>query len=116
MACAERVGVYRILTRSSGSNAFCVDRDETWTVVRDREFDSEDAARAYVLQRHRESPDFRRLTVDMHDHLDREAFLQQYADLTGPYLLYHRYFLAYPPLDLLKGALKADGVRVLCQS
>lgn len=104
------VQVYQILTRDTHGNAYAINRDETWTVVKDREFETKQAAEQYVLAKGRENPDFLRLTADM-DTAARELALQSFMTELK-YLCYHKFFVEYPPIAAIKQSLHELGVSI----
>lgn len=105
------VQVYQILTRDTHGNAYAINRDETWTVVKDREFETRPLAEEYILSKVKENPDFLRLTVDISDIEDKEQALHNF--MTDPkYLFYHRFFIEYPPISAIKKSLQDFGVKI----
>jgi hypothetical protein len=101
--------VYRITTWDTHGNSHGVNRDETWSISRDKTFMSDDDALKYVRDKNMELPYFVNLTYGIGG-VALDEFYNGF--MNDPRYTHHcRWFVGKPPMDKIRAGLASDGVR-----
>jgi hypothetical protein len=113
------IQVYKIETFPAGNNHFGINRNENWSIIKDKEFENIDDAKEYVIIKSRlvtELPIFiisYRLLEMENNSNDETKFINDFCFDDDKYIKYRRYFIGYPPIDKIKESLKNDGIHIL---
>ncbi|MHB1910137.1 MAG: hypothetical protein ACYCQJ_14865 [Nitrososphaerales archaeon] len=102
------VPTYRIVVSHGVNNSHAVDRSETWLIQRGPNFETEDDARMYILSENR-----RFLPQFLHEKVLHHELSMEEACTSPQYVRHQRAFLVKPPLECIKGQLRAEGIRVV---
>lgn len=101
------VTVYRIDKVNIQHNEYAIDRNETWYVVKDKEFMSFDDAKDYVIRMNRNKCgyDLGILYSDDEEEILRRCFDPEFCHK-------QQYFVGKPDTTLIKNKLRQDKIRV----
>lgn len=102
--------VFKIDKFEHGNNSFRTDREESWIVKKDNEFEDYEEARKYVIDKNRIHSDLPNFIVDLQEKEKEEAvcsfcFSDEYEHLRV-------YFLGKPDINKIKSKLTESGVTV----
>lgn len=100
--------VWRIHEHIARCNTYGVARYEEWTIEEDKTFEVYDDAVDYIRA-------CSRIYTDMVSILGpglTEKFVDDFCFKDPKYLIYRRFFIGYPPVDDIRGALRNQGIRV----
>lgn len=103
------IATYRIRNYGEGKNSHGIGiRSEYWKLEKDALFDTEKAAKEYVVAMNRKHSDLPLLLVDLPEK-DRQKFAEDFS-FGNEYWSMRRFFLGKPDLSLIKADLKKRGI------
>lgn len=104
--------VFRINTYPVEKNWFNVGRDESWTVLQDKSFGTEEEAKQYIRDKSLIHTDVCNRLLSSKDQDERNHLLDQYLFYDDRFLGFRRFFIGPPDLKKIALALRKDGVKV----
>lgn len=93
-------------------NSHAINRDESWTLKKDRFFASLEEAKQYVIDKNKIHSDMVRFGFHLPDE-EKDAFYQEFCFTNDKYLHQRRYFLGIPDTQKLLQNLRDDNIKVI---
>lgn len=104
--------VYKIQVSDTFGNSHFTNRDETWYVLKDKEFDTEEEAKEYIIGRTRLFvPELSSHLITITDDKKHE-FCNEFCFTNEVYMAKRRYFIGKPDLKVMKAQLIRDSIMV----
>jgi len=100
--------VFKIEKFEQGNNSFRTDREENWTLKKDKEFEVVTEARKYVIDKNRIHSDLPNFIVDLHEK-DKEEAVMKFC-FSDDYEHLRVYFLGKPDINRIKNKLMENGI------
>lgn len=107
----SKVKVSKIETYEEGLNSHCTNRSDVWNIVNDREFDTMEEAREYVIEQNRKLTDFIICSRTLTD-IEKEQFAIDFS-FGDRHCHMCRYFIGKPPKSKIASLLNKDGIKVI---
>ena len=102
--------VYKISTSDTHGNYHQINRDETWFIHQDKQFDSKEEAKEYIRKKTRLFiPKLTICLINLPEE-KKHSFCDKFCFTDDRYITHRRYFLGYPNLNNIKQHLKKSGV------
>lgn len=101
--------VYKINIFNVGNNSHTTDREESWNLIKDKEFNNLEDAKKYVVNQNRIFSDLPLYIVDLKDEAKDKA-VEEFC-FGENYIHLRKFFLGIPNIKLIKNRQVSQGVK-----
>ena len=104
--------VFKLFTVDTFGNSHALNRDESWTLMRDRIFNNLEEAKQYVIDKNRVHSDMVNLGFNLKD-TEKDTFYDEFCFTNDKYVHKRRYFLGAPDKKKIIQNLREDNLKVI---